>query len=105
MTEAACLWWALCDNEATQTRPHPVLGDVPICDRCQAKCEEIEPPDQPMRYAVDVPNGHDPEAEWVNYGYYPTREEALEAVRHHFGADEAGRIELISELPVEEDEV
>lgn len=29
-----CQWFALCDREATQSVPHPVLGDVPTCDRC-----------------------------------------------------------------------
>lgn len=29
-----CRWFAGCTNEATCTTPHPVLGDVPTCDRC-----------------------------------------------------------------------
>lgn len=29
-----CEWFALCENEATHHEPHPVLGDVPRCDRC-----------------------------------------------------------------------
>lgn len=32
--ETRCQWYAACDNEATTTRPHPVLGDVPLCARC-----------------------------------------------------------------------
>jgi hypothetical protein len=32
-----CQWFALCDHPATQTRSHRILGDVPICDRCEAK--------------------------------------------------------------------
>lgn len=36
-----CEWFALCDHVATQTRPHPVLGDVPICDRCAAKLDAL----------------------------------------------------------------
>ena len=31
-----CEWFALCDNYATHTKTHPVLGEVPICDRCEA---------------------------------------------------------------------
>jgi hypothetical protein len=30
-----CQWFALCDQPATGTMPHPILGDVPICDRCR----------------------------------------------------------------------
>jgi hypothetical protein len=30
----ACEWFALCANPATGTTPHPILGDVPTCDRC-----------------------------------------------------------------------
>lgn len=29
-----CEWFALCDNPATKTEPHPILFHVPICDRC-----------------------------------------------------------------------
>lgn len=35
-SSAQCEWFAMCDNLATGTIPHPVLGDVPICDRCRA---------------------------------------------------------------------
>ena len=36
-----CEWFALCDHEATGTMAHPILGDVPICDRCRAKVEAL----------------------------------------------------------------
>lgn len=36
-----CLWFATCPNPATSTRPHPSLGDVPICDRCDALCANL----------------------------------------------------------------
>lgn len=43
MTDTAiCEWFALCDNPATTTRSHPILGDVPICDRCDAKVVAME---------------------------------------------------------------
>jgi len=29
-----CEWFLLCTNPATGTTPHPILGDVPTCDRC-----------------------------------------------------------------------
>lgn len=34
---APCMWFAACDNDAVKTEPHPVLGDVPICQRCLDK--------------------------------------------------------------------
>lgn len=30
-----CQWVLMCENDATGTQSHPILGDVPICDRCQ----------------------------------------------------------------------
>lgn len=36
-----CQWFALCDNPATQLQHHPILGDVPICDRCKDKHERL----------------------------------------------------------------
>lgn len=37
-----CQWFTLCENDATTTEPHPVLGDVPICQRCQDTVRNIE---------------------------------------------------------------
>lgn len=31
-----CQWFLLCTNPATGTTPHPILGDVPTCARCDA---------------------------------------------------------------------
>ncbi len=32
-----CHWFAACTNPANGLRPHPVLGPVPICHRCDEK--------------------------------------------------------------------
>ena len=37
-----CQWFLKCANEATKFRSHPILGDVPICDRCDEKVEAID---------------------------------------------------------------
>lgn len=29
-----CHWFARCPNAAVTSVPHPVLGDVPVCQRC-----------------------------------------------------------------------
>jgi hypothetical protein len=36
-----CQWFALCENEATTIEPHPILGVVPICDRCKALIDKL----------------------------------------------------------------
>lgn len=33
--QQTCQWFARCENLATHTQSHPILGEVPICDRCQ----------------------------------------------------------------------
>ena len=38
----ACRWFLLCDNPAVTTEPHPVLGDVPICQRCADKLKRLK---------------------------------------------------------------
>lgn len=37
-----CQWFLKCRNVATTTEPHPILGDVPICARCQARVRRME---------------------------------------------------------------
>lgn len=34
--DIVCQWWVMCGNPATKFEPHPILGAVPICDRCAA---------------------------------------------------------------------
>jgi hypothetical protein len=55
-----CQWWALCGNDATKVRHHPVLGDVPICDRCNVKVERLENKMKPKRYVVMDAEGPTP---------------------------------------------
>jgi hypothetical protein len=37
-----CEWFLLCENPATMTRPHPILGDVKICADCNKKMDAID---------------------------------------------------------------
>lgn len=35
-----CQWFARCDRPATGTTAHPILGQVPTCDRCRRFAED-----------------------------------------------------------------
>lgn len=35
-----CEWYALCSNVSVGTVTHPILGEVPVCERCLNKHEE-----------------------------------------------------------------
>jgi hypothetical protein len=51
------------------------------------------------KWAIEMPRVDDPEAPYETYEYYPTKKAALQAARHHFGADSKGRLNIISKLP------
>lgn len=51
-----------------------------------------------MKYAIDLPNPHDPEGPMINYGYYPMLRDAFQAAQIHFGAVK-GKINIVSKLP------
>ena len=36
-----CRWFLLCQNRAATTRLHPVLGEVPCCERCAARVDRM----------------------------------------------------------------
>ncbi len=36
-TAVPCLWFALCDHPAIGTVSHPIIGEVPTCQRCADK--------------------------------------------------------------------
>ncbi len=35
--DGQCRWFLMCHNHAVTTLTHPILGNVPICDRCLHK--------------------------------------------------------------------
>jgi hypothetical protein len=37
-----CKWYLNCDHKAVTTQEHPILGQVPICRRCQRRYENLE---------------------------------------------------------------
>jgi hypothetical protein len=55
-----------------------------------------------MKYTIDLPNPHDPHGPWVHYGSYPNKEAAVQEAQSWFGADEEGRLGVISQLPGEQ---
>lgn len=34
-----CEWFALCDHEAVGLVAHPIIGSVPVCQRCADKLD------------------------------------------------------------------
>lgn len=40
-TTTICQWYVLCGDPATTTQSHPILGNVPICDRCKAIYDKL----------------------------------------------------------------
>ena len=56
------------------------------------------------KYAIDLPNPYDLKGTWTTYDYYGSFEEALKVAKDLMGADNNGKINIISELPCEEDD-
>jgi hypothetical protein len=54
------------------------------------------------KYAIDVPNPYNYEDVWINYDYFDTKEEAVAAAKRMFGADDEGRIAIVSEFEDED---
>lgn len=49
-------------------------------------------------FIVELPNPHDLESPWIHYGTYDTKEDALKIIQQCLGADNEGKISLISEI-------
>jgi hypothetical protein len=111
-------WWEGADPEDLAGRPdkwqRPIY-DVPesgtlVFNDIDGNDSEIEAgsirrpgcppgPTPTAQWAVDIPNPHgDMTGEWENVGYYGTKAEAVKATQELFGADDEGRIGLISEI-------
>jgi hypothetical protein len=41
LSRIVCAWWALCSTKAASLRPHPLLGEVPICPDCDEKANRL----------------------------------------------------------------
>lgn len=55
-----------------------------------------------MKYAVDLPDWVDIDGPWRAIEYFETKKEATNFATEAFGADEEGRINIISELPIDD---
>jgi hypothetical protein len=53
-------------------------------------------------YTIDIPNSNDPDGPWINVKTLNDKAVAVVYVKSHFGGDSRGRIDLISEVEVEE---
>jgi hypothetical protein len=49
-------------------------------------------------FIVDIPNSNDIDDTWIEVETFSSREEAIKFVKKQFGADDEGRINLISEV-------
>jgi hypothetical protein len=50
------------------------------------------------KFYIDLPNPRDLEDSWQTYGTYNSWDEALKIAKHLMGADDKGRINVISEF-------
>lgn len=57
--------------------------------------------EESVKYAVDIPDPFNMEGIWINVGHFEDKEKALQFVKENFGADDEGRINLISEIKSE----
>ena len=65
MSAQVCRWFLRCENPATVTLPHPILGAVPACQSCADKVARLTPPPKPRlmtatdeaRFAAHGPPG------------------------------------------------
>ncbi len=56
------------------------------------------------RYYIDIPDVNRKEGGWVNIADFSSKLEALSYVKKMFGADDKGRVSLISEVEEEDSE-
>lgn len=57
------------------------------------------------KYIVDIPSSDLNESDWIAIKYFDSHKEAIEFARKYFGADEEGRVCLISEIEEQEEEI
>jgi hypothetical protein len=67
-----CEWFLMCKNDAAGTADHPVLGRVPICERCAGMCDQT---------VSSFPPADEPLEEWEQALMASAEEEATEYMR------------------------
>lgn len=85
--------------------PEDATVEELLCDTCLKELEEEAGGDETsLGFAIDIPNSNiipdvTPESPWINMGYFDSWQEALKYAKEYFGADDEGRICIISKMP------
>lgn len=85
------------DGESNQTQIWIELSPVEEPNLTQASDDSDDESSYQFMYAVDIPDC-DPDNPWINVDSFDSEEEAIAFVKKHYGGDDEGRINLISEI-------
>lgn len=72
-----------------------ILDEEGHCSLCGGDCVEAH-------YYVDIPQEsaiykeNDDDKAWLNVGIFHTRQQAIDFAKEHFGADDEGKVSLVT---------
>lgn len=76
-------------------RPGTWANCFTVKDRETGEETEIDLDEETSKFAVDIPQAD--RQDWLNVASFPTKEEAIQFAKEKFGADDEGKIQLITE--------